>query len=40
MTLASAFVAHHDAPLLVERAATHRRIATEGGDEPGGMRSP
>jgi len=28
----SAFIAGHDAPLIGERAATHGRTATEGGD--------
>jgi hypothetical protein len=34
----SAFVAHHDAPLIGERAATRGRSATGGGDERAGVR--
>ena len=35
---ASAFVAHHRAPLIGERAATRGRSATEGGDEHAGAK--
>jgi len=34
-----AFVAHHDAPLIGERAAMHGRGAMEGGDDPVGVSS-
>jgi hypothetical protein len=34
---AAAFVVHHDAPLIGERAATRGRGATEGGDEHAGV---
>jgi hypothetical protein len=33
-----AFVAHHDVPLIGERAATRGRTATEGGDERADVR--
>jgi hypothetical protein len=34
---AATVVAGNDAPLIAERAATRGRIATEGGDERGGV---
>jgi len=34
----TSFLAHHDAPLSGERAATRGRTATEGGDERGGAK--
>jgi hypothetical protein len=33
-----ALVAHHDPPLIDERAATRGRVAPEGGDEHAGVR--
>jgi hypothetical protein len=35
---AAAHVAHHDAPLIAERAATRGRSATEGGVEHAGLK--
>jgi hypothetical protein len=35
----AAFIAHHDAPLIGERAATRGRIAMEVGDEHGGAKN-
>ena len=36
--MTAAFVAHHDAPLIAERAATRGRSAPEGGDERAGAK--